>query len=159
MLLTPATAVTHLRNKRLEIIRLSHNITLEGTVMTKIDLGRRALHLTISMIGDNLHGGTMNDTITTIVIVTLITTNLISGLVTAKRTLVQTVITKSQTITNLMGLTVAPYATNVTTLWMNVILILSLGTVNQTFPNVTTTGLETETIVDHETVQITKKTS
>lgn len=58
-----------------------------------------------------------------------------------------------------MGLTVTSYATNVTTLWRNVILILSLGTVNQTFPKNTTKGQETGTIVDHETVQITKKTS
>lgn len=57
-----------------------------------------------------------------------------------------------------MGLTVTSYATNVTTLWRNVILTLSLGTVNQTFPKNTTKGQETGTI-DHETVQITKKTS
>lgn len=101
----------------------------------------------------------LNDTTTTtIVIVMLITTKLISGLITAEVMLVQIVITIGQSIKNLMSFMFASFSINVATLRNTVTLMPNLQTLGQNFPKVTTTGLETGTIVDHETVPTTKKT-
>lgn len=60
-------------------------------------------------------------------------------------------------IKNLMSLMFASFAINVATLRNTVTLMPHLQTLGQNFPKVTTTGLETGTIVDHETVPTTTK--
>lgn len=87
----------------------------------------------------------------------LITTKLISGLITAEVMLVQIVITIGQSIKNLMSLMFASFAINVATLRNTVTLMTNLQTSGQNFPKLTTTGLETVPIVDHETVINQKK--
>lgn len=128
-------------------------IGLEHTlhIVTMRNLGLHTVQTTADMLA-------LNDTTTTIVIVMLITTKLISGLITAEVMLVQIVITIGQSIKNLMSLMFASFAINVATLRNTVTLMPNLQNLGQNFPKVTTTGLETGTIVDHETVLQPKKT-
>lgn len=129
------------------MIGLGHTLHIV-TMRNLVPLGRHTVQTSAEMLAEPL-----KDTTTTIVIVMLMTTKFIGGLIAA-----EVMLDHYRTINkNLMSLMFASFAINVATLRNTVTLMPNLQTLGQHFPKVTTTGLETGTIVDHQAVPTTKK--